>query len=141
MTTPDRDGRPGGLREDECGSCGESPLNECPKSQRPCGHHCNHVWIHDACDWCGKEFGAEEPALTAKAKAKAWDEGFDACFDVSGDAHKQDVPNPYRADRETPMTVCSNRTDSPGFFTSCWEANGHKACLCGAEVEAEEDVA
>lgn len=44
----------------ECGSCGESPEGECPKSKRPCGHHCNHVWTHDACDWCGKEFG-EDP--------------------------------------------------------------------------------
>jgi hypothetical protein len=39
---------------DECGSCGEvgTQPNECPKSQRPCGHHCNHVWTHDECDWC-----------------------------------------------------------------------------------------
>ena len=48
----------------ECGSCGESPRDECPKSKRPCGHHCNHVWIHDACDWCGAEFG-ESAALSA----------------------------------------------------------------------------
>ena len=41
----------------KCGSCGESPENECPDSKRPCGHHCNHVWTHDACDWCGQEFG------------------------------------------------------------------------------------
>ena len=43
-----------------CGSCGESPEGECPASKRPCGHHCNHVWTHDACDWCGKEFGEGE---------------------------------------------------------------------------------
>jgi len=35
------------------------------------------------------------------------------------------------------MSVCANRTDSPGFFTSCWESLGRKVCLCGAEVEAE----
>lgn len=41
----------------ECGSCGEGlPTGECPKSKRSCGHHCNHVWTHDACDWCGVEF-------------------------------------------------------------------------------------
>lgn len=41
----------------ECGSCGEgTPAGECPKSKRPCGHHCNHVWTHDTCDWCGIEF-------------------------------------------------------------------------------------
>lgn len=46
--------------DDECGSCGEGiPTKECPKSKRPCGHHCNHVWTHDACDWCGVEFGEE----------------------------------------------------------------------------------
>lgn len=47
--------------EDECGSCGEGPpLHECPKSKRACGHHCNHVWTHDACDWCGEEFGEDQ---------------------------------------------------------------------------------
>lgn len=40
----------------ECASCGESPEGECPKSERPYGHHCNHSWTHDACDWCGVEF-------------------------------------------------------------------------------------
>ena len=45
----------------ECGTCGEGdfPQNECPESKRPCGHHCNHVWTHDQCDWCGKHFDAE----------------------------------------------------------------------------------
>jgi hypothetical protein len=44
--------------EDECISCGEgTPKNECPKSKRKCGHHCNHAWTHDGCDWCGQEFG------------------------------------------------------------------------------------
>ncbi len=44
---------------DDCASCGETPKGECPKSKRPCGHHCNHSWSHDACDWCGATFGAE----------------------------------------------------------------------------------
>lgn len=35
------------------------------------------------------------------------------------------------------MAVCSNRIDSPGFFTSCWAASGGKGCLCGQQVEAE----
>lgn len=47
---------------DECGSCGETPEGECPKSRRPCGHHCNHVWTHDHCDWCGAEFVDETPS-------------------------------------------------------------------------------
>lgn len=43
---------------DECSSCGEEmPLGECKDSRRPCGHHCNHSWSHDHCDWCGAEFG------------------------------------------------------------------------------------
>jgi hypothetical protein len=27
----------------ECDSCGEVDNDDCPKSERPCGHHCNHV--------------------------------------------------------------------------------------------------
>lgn len=43
----------------DCSSCGED--NEpCPKSERPCGHHCNHSWSHDACCWCGKEWTGDE---------------------------------------------------------------------------------
>lgn len=46
---------------DECGSCGEdgTEINECPKSKRPCGHHCNCSWTQDACCWCGATF--DEP--------------------------------------------------------------------------------
>jgi len=41
-----------------CGSCGMGDgARECPKSQRPCSHHCNHSWTHDACHWCGCDFG------------------------------------------------------------------------------------
>lgn len=46
--------------EDECLSCPEEmPRNECPKSKRRCGHHCNCSWIHDRCHWCGVEFGED----------------------------------------------------------------------------------
>lgn len=42
---------------EDCWSCGEKmPVNECPDSRRSCGHHCNHSWSHDACDWCGAAF-------------------------------------------------------------------------------------
>lgn len=50
-----------GLPEDECLACAEDPthaqfpLKECPKSLRPCGHHCNCSWVHDCCHWCGGE--------------------------------------------------------------------------------------
>ncbi len=45
----------------DCIACGEkSPMGECPKSNRGCGHHCNHAWTHDECCWCGKEFGEED---------------------------------------------------------------------------------
>jgi hypothetical protein len=44
-----------------CLSCpAEVPNNECPKSKRECGHHCNHSWSHDECCWCGEVFGEEE---------------------------------------------------------------------------------
>jgi hypothetical protein len=46
----------------ECVSCGEyfgdADIEYCPKSQRKCGHHCNHIWSHDACDWCGFDVSA-----------------------------------------------------------------------------------
>lgn len=46
----------------KCDACGVgSPENECPKSMRGCGHHCNHSWSHDACCWCATEFGEEPP--------------------------------------------------------------------------------
>lgn len=45
----------------ECYSCGE--LDErCSKSDRKCGHHCNHSWTHDWCCWCGKEWGEKGTA-------------------------------------------------------------------------------
>lgn len=40
----------------ECASCGEDDI-KCPKSKRPCGHHCNHSWTHDVCCWCGDSWG------------------------------------------------------------------------------------
>lgn len=48
-----------------CISCEEDPAPEdpkdydgymCPKSKRPCGHHCNHSWTHDECCWCNRKF-------------------------------------------------------------------------------------
>lgn len=49
------------FHSDACISCGERmQKKECAKSQRPCGHHCNHSWTHDTCCWCGKEFDEEE---------------------------------------------------------------------------------
>jgi hypothetical protein len=57
--------RSAGLVPDgECLTCGESnaagkpyATNECPASNRPCGHHCNCSWIHDCCHWCDAEMG------------------------------------------------------------------------------------
>jgi hypothetical protein len=46
--------------DDACTSCHENmPQNECPKSERDCGHHCNHSWSHDGCCWCNKTWGEE----------------------------------------------------------------------------------
>lgn len=33
------------------------------------------------------------------------------------------------------MTVCGNRTDTPGFFTPC--AGQGRRCVCGDQVAAE----
>ena len=47
-----------GLAASDCISCSEGePKGECQHSKRQCGHHCNHSWTHDACCWCGKEYG------------------------------------------------------------------------------------
>jgi hypothetical protein len=44
-----------------CHACEYEPGSEeaerCPKSRRPCGHHCNHSFSVDICDWCAKEWG------------------------------------------------------------------------------------
>jgi hypothetical protein len=57
---------------DDCATCGEgiAPNSECPKSKRPCGHHCNHSWEQDHCHWCDQEIGEDHddvlPALNAR---------------------------------------------------------------------------
>ena len=44
-----------------CTTCCEGfPENECPKSRRECGHHCNCSWEQDECCWCGATFGIEK---------------------------------------------------------------------------------
>ena len=52
--------RPGAARTKDggddvsCISCEQGmPKGECVTSKRECGHHCNHLWSHDKCDWCG----------------------------------------------------------------------------------------
>lgn len=47
------------LYNPNCLSCREgAPLDECPESKRPCGHHCNCSWQLDVCHWCGGQFGS-----------------------------------------------------------------------------------
>lgn len=55
--------------DNDCLECSESDAQECPRSLKPCGHHCNHVWTHDACHYCGYKVpndddpgGVREPA-------------------------------------------------------------------------------
>lgn len=59
---------PVSIATDDCATCGETPnaVEKCPKAQRPCGHHCNHVWESDTCCWCGKTFGEEPPTTPAE---------------------------------------------------------------------------
>lgn len=45
---------------EDCLECGDSiEKDPCPKSKKPCGHHCNHSWTHDVCCYCGKLWGEE----------------------------------------------------------------------------------
>lgn len=56
---------------EECGSCGEAFEDKCSKSQRPCGHHCNHIWTHEHCDWCGVTFGEDgEPTYPPEMETR-----------------------------------------------------------------------
>lgn len=49
----------------KCFSCSEGvPRDACPKSKRPCGHHCDCSWEQDQCCWCGMEFGAGDDTET-----------------------------------------------------------------------------
>ena len=55
------------MPDHDCDSCGEQlPRWECPAARRPCGHHCNHIWTHDECCWCGTEFGESSDPRTGE---------------------------------------------------------------------------
>ena len=45
-----------------CASCAEGdPPRQCTKSQKiECYHHCNHIWTHECCCWCGVEETSED---------------------------------------------------------------------------------
>jgi hypothetical protein len=44
-----------------CLTCGEIEEPEvCQKSERKCGHHCNHTWTHHTCCWCGWEVPSDD---------------------------------------------------------------------------------
>lgn len=116
---------PSGAIQD-CASCVEmDPLNECPESKRPCGHHCNHIWENDFCDWCRlglalndeSNFDAVHKALTedrlidpdadsdalvefilardAAVAARAWDAAVRSVANVNPNA----IHNPYRQEQ------------------------------------------
>lgn len=86
----------------DCISCGECGAEaDCPRSHRFCGHHCNHSWSHDACCWCGAEWGeddAEKPgAVRAEGAASAGEglaiEGAPPCHECGAPATR-DIGTP-----------------------------------------------
>ena len=42
-----------------CATCteGDGTPNECPKSRRECGHHCDCSYEQSKCCYCGATFG------------------------------------------------------------------------------------
>lgn len=54
--------------DEDCYSCGEEgPKNgECLGSKRPCGHHCNCIWIYDVCHWCGAYINDEGELISVQ---------------------------------------------------------------------------
>lgn len=50
----------------DCIDCDDGEAEKCPKSEKQCGHHCNHTWSHDVCCWCKKEWGEENTAVDAR---------------------------------------------------------------------------
>ena len=58
-------------KENECVSCGEEiPKNDCEKSKRPCGHHCDCSWSQDHCCWCNKWLGEDGKLFDTIEEAK-----------------------------------------------------------------------
>ena len=53
-----------GMQSIACATCGEECQawigEQCQKSKRECGHHCNCSWTQDECCWCGKKFHEDE---------------------------------------------------------------------------------
>lgn len=39
---------------EDCMSCDEGDTDICVEGKRGCSHHCNHIWTHDVCCWCGE---------------------------------------------------------------------------------------
>lgn len=105
----------------DCSSCAEGmPKQECPKSERPCGHHCNHSWTQDICDWCGREFGDEEDSKVNWALV-ATGEGAE-CLIVDGGFLKQGLHNL--------MCIC------PNVFWKCETPYIHPAIV---EIDKEDN--
>lgn len=81
----------------DCADCANKRMgyddDQCHKSQKSCGHHCNHSWSHDSCCWCSAEWGEDGVRLDRMSPAKriAYDRWAD-----SGD------PDHWSAYEETP---------------------------------------
>lgn len=62
-----------------CLDCPPGPpageAEQCPKSKKPCGHHCDHEWTHDTCCWCGKSWGENGEPSFAESNQELIDQG------------------------------------------------------------------
>lgn len=74
----------GGMSEKDCASClDDQPNDACPKSERECGHHCNHAYSHDECCWCGEQFGEVPTDNDAEPEETTWGTGMDLPHEFS----------------------------------------------------------
>lgn len=137
---------------EECSSCEEGlPPDDCPKSHRPCGHHCNHSWSADHCCWCGATFGEDDP----NEANEVYDDAFQAHENLEGTDEMEAPPEtaPHSQSRFTPSHTIDTCPDCKKNEVRLWtglhkQSYAMRCFHCGfrgpersTEIEARHDWA